>query len=218
MPHPLRTSVDDFIHGLQAFEQENITLECVRKFMEGVRVGVEELKPYANFRENAYTRNLIYRDKLFEVMAICWAPGQKTTIHTHNGQLGWMTLAQGEVEVHNYKYVCCDSPENQNVVGMDCLGGAHQIDLQRLNTNHCAESSPVYCVDKLHSIHQIENSDQSPQGVVSLHVYSLPIDSCIAFDLEHQRCYRRTLHYDTRYGKAEVEVEQQPGSPLKIIQ
>ena len=28
-----------------------------------------------------------------------------------------------------------------------------------------------------------------------------------AFDLEHQRCFRRTLHYYSRYGKVELEVE-----------
>src|SRR4051812_23502409 len=211
MPHPLRTSVDDFVEGLKGFERESITLERVRQYMEEVRLDAEALKPFTILREGAYTRNLIYRDPLFEVMAICWAPGQKTTIHTHNGQLGWMTVAQGDVAVHNYKYLACDTPENQNVVGMDCLGGAHHIELDRVNTVRCAETSQVYCVDKLHSIHQIENDDKSPQGVVSLHVYSLPIDSCIAFDLEQQKCYRRTLHYDSLYGKVEMDVEQKPG-------
>ena len=218
MAHPLRTSVKDFVEGLKSFERDWITEERVRDYMEATRPDAEALKPFTFFREGYYTRNLIYRDPLFEVMAICWAPGQKTAIHTHNGQLGWMTVAQGEMAVHNYKYLTCDTPEHQNVVGMDCTGGAHHIELDRLKTEVCSEASPVSCVDKLQTIHQIENVDKTKHGVVSLHIYSLPIDSCIAFDLEKQNCYRRTLDYFSRFGKVEVEVEKTPGGQLRIIQ
>ena len=31
---------------------------------------------------------------------------------------------------------------------------------------------------------------------MSVHVYSRPIDSCVVFDLEAQRCFRRDLKYD----------------------
>lgn len=208
MAHPLRTSVDDLVHGLKSFEAGLITQDSVRNFLESTRLSADALKPYTYFRDDIYTRNLIYRDKLFEVMAICWRPGQKTAVHTHNGQLGWMAIAQGEVSVHNYKYVSCNCPEHQNVVGIDCLAGATRIQLDRLGTVVTQPESPVYCVDKLQSIHQIENSDNAKSGCVSLHIYSLPIDSCVAFDLKNQRCYRRTFKYYSQYGKVEIEVDQ----------
>ncbi len=53
--------------------------------------------------------------------------------------------------------------------------------------------------------------------MVGLHVYSMPFDSCIAFDLEKQRCFRKTLSYYSRYGKVEVEAEQTASGELKII-
>jgi cysteine dioxygenase len=28
-------------------------------------------------------------------MGARWSPGQRTVIHTHNGQLGWMSVEQG---------------------------------------------------------------------------------------------------------------------------
>jgi predicted metal-dependent enzyme (double-stranded beta helix superfamily) len=219
MPHPLRTTVEDFVEGLKAFERpdDHITTERVRSYIDSTRLSARELQPFIHFRDDFYTRNLVYRDRLFEVMVICWKAGQKTAIHTHNGQLGWMTVPQGEVAVHNYKYVSCNAPENQNVVGMDCLGGASHIELDRLSTHVCANSAPIYTVDKLQTIHQIENTDPSGVGVVSLHVYSMPFDSCIAFDLDKQRCFRRTLHYYSRYGKVEVEAEQSASGELKII-
>jgi cysteine dioxygenase len=208
MAHPLRTTVEDFIQGLKNFEPGLITKNDVCKYVDSMRLSAEELRPYTYFNNEIYTRNLIFKDKLFEVMAICWKPGQKTAIHTHNGQLGWMFIPQGEVTVHNYKYLSCNCPENQNVVGIDCLAGATHIELDKLNSEHCAEPSPIYCVDKMQSIHQIENQDTARSGCVSLHVYSLPIESCVAFDLKNQRCYRRTFTYFSQYGKVEVETEQ----------
>jgi cysteine dioxygenase len=63
----------------------------------------------------------------------------------------------------------------------------------------CAEGTGMVTVDKLQTIHQIENTGRV--GCVSLHVYSKPFDSCIAFDLEKQRCYRRTLSYYSKAGE-----------------
>jgi cysteine dioxygenase len=112
-----------------------------------------------------------------------------------------MSMVQGEVDVHNYHYLKCNKPENQNVVvGMDCLAGATQIDMERIGTMHCVPGGDVNTVDKLQTIHQIENADPARSGCISLHVYSPPIDSCVAFDLEHQSCFRRTLRYTSEYG------------------
>jgi len=217
MAHALRTTVEDFVEGLKSFEKDVITQPRIAEYMDSMRLSPEALKPYLHFNDHYYTRNLVYRDKLFDVMVICWRPGDKTVIHTHNGQLGWMQVPQGTVAVHNYHYQSCDHPERQNVVGIDCLAGATHIDLDRMSTENVAESSPISLVDKQQSIHQIENPD-ARAGAISLHVYSLPFDSCVAFDLEHQRCFRRTLNFYSRYGTVELEAEQkQPGGQFHII-
>lgn len=211
MSHVLRTTVDDFVEGLKAFERELITKERLVSFLDAMRLSPEALAPYTFFRDSYYTRNLLYRDELFEVMAICWKPGQQTPVHTHNGQLGWMTIAQGEVAVHNYHYLRCDSPEKQNVVGIDCLSGGGHVKLERRGTAVCEAAGPVATVDKIQTIHQIENSNGARAGCISVHVYSLPFDSCVAFDLENHRCFRKTLRYYSRFGKIEAEeVERGP--------
>ncbi len=214
MSHPLRTTVDDLVEGLKRIEAHLITKEGVREYLDATRLSADALRPYSFFRDDYYTRNLIYRDPRFEVMTICWRPGQKTAVHTHNGQLGWMDIAQGELAVHNYKYLACNAPENQNVVGIDCLGGATRIELERCASEHCHVDGGISTVDKLQTIHQIENTDPAQAGSISLHIYSLPIDSCIAFDLGQQRCYRRTLRFFSRYGKVELEVEAKAGEQL----
>jgi cysteine dioxygenase len=205
MLSPVRTTVEDLVANLVSLKRDPITSDIVSRCVAATPIPVEALKDYIWWRDEFYTRNLIYRDELFEVMTICWKPGQKTAIHTHNGQLGWMSVPQGEVVVENYHHERCNAPENQNVVNIDCLGGATEIHLEKIGSLQCNDSSGLAIVDKLQSIHRIVNTDKADAGCVSLHIYSKPFDSCIAFDLEHQRCFRRVLSYFSRFGKVEAE-------------
>ena len=195
-------SVGDFVATLQAFEKEPITRDRILDFCRETEVDRTSLERYAFFRSDAYTRNLIYRDDQIEVMALCWSKGQRTPIHTHNGQLGWMAVAQGAVAVINFKWLCCNAPENQNVAGMDCLAGATELDLERREVQECYPGGPINTVDKVQTIHQVVV--QGKEEALSLHIYSRPIDSCVAFDLENRRCYRRQLSFYSRYGDVVV--------------
>ena len=69
-------------------------------------------------------------------------------------------------------------------------------------------------VDKKRTIHQVVTKGKEP--AVSLHIYSKPIDSCVAFDLSRGVCYRRDFTYHSEYGKVVVtegDLQASPGSP-----
>jgi cysteine dioxygenase len=196
-------SAGDFIDDLKSFESgPPITRDRVLDYLRETAVTRASLDPYVHFQAGAYTRNLMYRDDTFEVMAVCWSPGQRTVIHTHNGQLGWMSVEQGALAVINYKWLGCNAADNQNVVGMDCLAGATELDLDRREVQECFPDGPVNTVDKVQTIHQVVVQGKEP--VVSLHIYSRPIDSCVAFDLEKKTCYRRPLTFYSKYGQVVV--------------
>ena len=74
-------SVDEFVSKIRTFEQGVITRDSVLDFCDGVQISDSSLEPYVFFDQKFYTRNMIYRDDLFEVMSICWQPGQKTAVH-----------------------------------------------------------------------------------------------------------------------------------------
>lgn len=192
-------SVSSFLSTLQSFEAEPITRDRILHYCLETSVERSSLSPYVHFRSDMYTRNLIYRDDLLEVMAVCWSPGQRTVIHTHNGQLGWMSVEQGALAVVNYKWVGCNAADNQNVSGLDCLAGATELDLDRREVQECYPDGPVNTVDKAQTIHQVVLSGR--EAGVSLHIYSRPIDSCVAFDLQNKRCYRRQLTFYSQYGR-----------------
>src|SRR4029450_2078480 len=177
--------------------------------MQEASVDRGSLKPYVHFRGDMYTRNPVYRDDQLELMAVCWQPGQRTVIHTHNGQLGWMSVEQGAVAVVNYKWLGCNAADNQNVSGIDCLAGATELDLDRREVQECFPGGPINTVDKGQTIHQ--GGVEARERVVALHLYSRPIDSCVAFDLEKRTCYRRVLQYYSKYGDVVVrEGDLQP--------
>jgi cysteine dioxygenase len=190
--------IDDFVERLRSVEGGLITRDKVLELCDGVQVSDASLAPYTYFDDTFYTRNLIYRDDLLEVMAICWQPGQRTAVHTHNGQLCWMVTQRGHIKVVDYKWLGCDHPENQNVVGIDCLAGSDHIELERVREVEACAGGPVVTADKLQTIHQLFNAGEP---TISLHVYSRPIDSCVAFDMQNRHCYRRELSYYSRHGE-----------------
>jgi cysteine dioxygenase len=194
-------SVDDFVASLRSFEQGLITRDSVLDLCDDVRISDSSLAPYVLYDDTFYTRNLIYRDPLFEVMTICWQPGQRTAVHTHNGQLCWMITQRGNLKVVDYKWLGCDHPEYQNVVGIDCVAGSDHIQLDRIREVDAYAGGPVLTADKLQTIHQLFNAGDPNERAVSIHIYSRPIDSCVAFDMQNNRCYRRELAYYSKNGE-----------------
>src|SRR5262245_23844249 len=101
-------SIEDFVEQLRSIEAGLITRDGVLELCEGLTISDASLAPYVHFDDSFYTRNLVYRDSLFEVMAICWQPNQRTPAHTHNGQLCWMITQRGSLRVVDYKWRGCD--------------------------------------------------------------------------------------------------------------
>jgi cysteine dioxygenase len=198
-----RIAIGAFVDTLRSFESDPITKDRLLGFCQEVELERSSLDRFCHFRDDRYTRNLIHRDEFLEIMALCWAPGQKTPIHTHNGQLGWMAVSQGALAVIDYKWLGCNAADNQNVSGIDCLAGATELTLERGRVQECWPGGPVNTVDKVQTIHQVVVQGREP--AVSVHIYSRPIDSCVAFDMEGRRCYRRQLSFFSRYGEVVVD-------------
>ena len=193
---PRVVSLDHFLGELRRISAGMITKSELCELLTRYTVDPADLEPYYHWLTERHTRNLIYRNDRIELMVLCWPEGAETPPHTHNGQLGWMAMVNGTLTVENYRFVVCNKPENQQVVGIDCLAGATEITLERLTSETCEPGGPLNTVDKTQTIHRISNSGGG--RAVSLHIYSLPIDSCVVFDLPAQRCYRRELGYDNR--------------------
>jgi Cysteine dioxygenase type I len=193
---PAPVSVEKFVDGLRSLSEGVITKQAIHDYLVTYEIRAEDLERYKLWVQDRHTRNKIFRNQMIECMLICWPAGTVTPLHTHNGQLGWMTMIEGQLVVENFRKIDCNRPENQQVVGLDCLAGATRIEMKHLGTEMCKPGGPLNTVDKTQTIHRIRNLAEWNQPAVSMHVYSRPIDSCVVFDLEAQRCFRRDLKYD----------------------
>ncbi len=187
-------SLGRFVDEIESVSSGMVTKQSIAEIVTRFRIDGADLEPFKTWNPDRHTRNLIFRNRMIEVMLICWQPGAVTPLHTHNGQLGWMVVVEGQIAVENYRQVRCNQPENQQVAGIDCVAGATEIEMELLEREVVDPWSALNTVDKVQTIHRILNP--SDTRAVSLHIYSQPIDSCVVFDMENQRCGRREMKYD----------------------
>lgn len=190
-------SVEGLVDLLRSAESAPITSDAIAEILSEVDVDEAALAPFVGFADDHYARHLIHRDRWFDVMTLCWKPGQGTPVHTHNGQLGWAKVLRGALECVEYAWLGCDRPENQDVAGMDCLAGGAQVKLEAHAPVVAVPGGAINRVTRKVTIHSLGVPVGCDEPSVSLHVYSLPFDSCVTFDVARGACWRRELRFDT---------------------
>src|SRR5258708_20729896 len=107
-------TIDEFAAGLAAIPEEGFTHHGVLDYLRDHRVNPATLHPYLYFCSEKYTRNLILRTPLFELIAICWDVGQVSSIHNHRGQSCLLAIDNGEVKMQYFTLAI------HNLTQMDC--------------------------------------------------------------------------------------------------
>lgn len=190
-------SVTHVVDLLKKAEGAPVTSDRIADLLGSVRIDPASLRPFVRHTDSHYMRHLIHRDAMFDIMTICWMPGQGTPIHSHNGQLGWAFAVQGAIDCTEYAYRGCDRPENQNVAGLDCVAGGMKVVLDPARSIRCERDGELNVVDKQVTIHSLTVPPECDEPVVSFHVYSLPFDSCVVYDVARGGCTRKELVFDS---------------------
>jgi cysteine dioxygenase len=183
-----QVSIENFVAQLRQFPEAAFQpTEPLRRFLQDNPLNPDTLAPYLHWDRQHYTRNLIDKTALYELIAICWEVGQASSVHNHRDQNCWMAVPIGRLLVENF-----------HVVDQDIALGKCSIEVSEtveMNASHpCA-------VDPLEPVHRVLNPREFNQRAVSLHVYSRPFDSCVVYSAEQGTCGEIQLHYTTEYGK-----------------
>src|SRR4029077_11137768 len=96
-------TIEQLVDGLRGIPGAVFTRDRVLREIGRTVLDPRSLGPYLFFRRSHYTRNLIFRNDLFEVVAIGWEPAQSSPIHNHRGQECWMGVPIGRLEVHKHR-------------------------------------------------------------------------------------------------------------------
>jgi cysteine dioxygenase len=181
--------IQSFVTELRKFPEPAFSrTDAIVKFLENTPVAPDTLAPYLTWDRQHYTRNLIDKTPLYELIAICWEVGQGSSVHNHRDQNCWMAVPIGRLLVENYRVILQKMEE-----GTCSLETAETLEM---NPSHpCA-------VDPLEPVHRVYNPREFDQRAVSLHVYSRPFDTCMVYSPEQGTCGEIKLHYNTEYGRA----------------
>lgn len=134
----------------------------------------EDWRRFALFDASSYSRNLVRRSDLYELIVLCWSQGQRSPIHDHAGQRCWMAVLDGAVR--------------ESMFIPDPAGG-------RLREGAVREFGPgrvAFITDEA-GWHRIEPS--AGRSAVTLHLYSRPIGACRIYDEAREAVVERSMRY-----------------------
>jgi len=143
--------------------------------MQRIDIQESEVKKFIHWREDTYARNCIYDCPDFEIIALCWLPGQCAPIHEHGGQDCWVYMLSGELKETRFKL------EDDSFVAKG---------------NHICCRGDVGFMNESLGWHDLRNVSDKP--AVSIHIYCNPIKSCQVYN-ESADCLEQ--HYPEYYTK-----------------
>jgi cysteine dioxygenase len=181
-------SLDDFVAELHRFPEPAFreTGEIL-SFLQQTAVRPETLTPFLTWDRQHYTRNLVDKTPLYELIAICWETGQVSSVHNHRDQNCWMAVPVGRLMVENFHLVSQDLDHGK-------------CELRPTETVEMNPSHPC-AVDPGDPVHRVVNPKNFGERAVSLHIYSRPFDTCVVYSPEQGTCGVIKLQYTTVFGK-----------------
>mgnify|MGYP006134392561 CR=1 FL=1 len=171
-------SLDDLISALS--EGERTTFNDI---IRSIKIPSSAFETYCSWSKDLYTRNCIVNTEKFELILLCWEPGQITPIHDHGGEECWVSVIQGEFRETIYK--------------VDAVGKLDTIDSIVSTTGNI-----TYMIDFM-GFHSLENLSNTRS--MSLHLYAKPIRTCNAFDADLGKFVPKSMGYNTTAVSCEIK-------------
>lgn len=167
-------SLTRFIDYLDRLPDEELTLEKVISLMERVQIRHDEIEKCLVFSKDSYARNLFYKGDRFEVLVMCWNPGQVSPIHDHDESFSVEKIYSGQILCTNYQRIDPDS---------DAIEQTEEI-----------VAEPGYVIwGRVGDIHRVANVTTTP--AVSIHFYLPHIKRMRCFTLSERTAQWMKLGY-----------------------
>lgn len=162
-----RVQINELVAGLREFPDHEFTCDAVYDFLGQNPVDADSIDRFLFWSGGCYTRNLVYKDERFELMAICWEIGQVSRVHNHANQNCWMTVPIGRLKGQNFAVEEID----------ESRGFCRLRETDIFELSDCVAAK----VELEEPIHQVLNLPEFDARAVSIHIYSKPYDRCISY-------------------------------------
>ena len=144
---------------------------------------------HVRFCDDHYARNLICRTAQFELLVLCWKPGQASTIHDHAGSLNVTRLYLGELTSRRFRRR--DGGRGVSEAGGAASGGLPRGPVELIDEQVIADSGAA-TVDR-GEIHQLAN--ESGTELITVHLYAPPLTDIVVYSLTEPQTEVLRLRY-----------------------
>jgi cysteine dioxygenase len=152
----LVTAIEELKHTAR-----DMRLPDLRRFISNLKPEPSEIKPYIQFSDARYSRNLVYKTPDFECLVLCWKPGQRSPIHDHGESICAVYTAEGILSADNYRK----------------MAAGH------IRADYSEDFKPGSVLSiQTTEIHQVSNLQDS-LDLVSLHFYLGPLENSYLYSV-----------------------------------
>lgn len=141
-------------------------LATLRDMLGSSPVTYADIEPFVRFRDECYQRVGLCSGEFYEMLVVCWKSGQMSPIHDHANSTCCFRVMKG---------VCTET-----VFGFDAGGQVVEKERRDLPEGHLAVSHD-------RDTHQVSNLQSHGQGLVTLHIYSPPLQAMRKYSITGER-------------------------------
>lgn len=174
------------------FDDKLVNVDYVNKLMDNYKSNAKDWRKYSKYDPHKYTRNLIDEGNgKFNVMLLCWAESQGSSIHDHSDSHCFMKCLDGELVETKFDW---PSSRKQSTVDSENNNSSEEEELQHdSDSEHYAahemtekqrtllKKNDVCYINDSIGLHRVENPSHS-KPAVTLHVYVPGYKKCRGFD------------------------------------
>ena len=146
----LKGAIQELDHGAGSMR-----LPDLRTLITTFKPDPAEIQPYVHFTANRYSRNLVRKTDLYEVLVLCWRAGQRSPIHDHGDSICAVYTMEGKLSADNYRR----TPSGH------------------IRVDYSEDFAPGSVLSiQTSEIHQVSNLQDS-EDLVSVHFYVTPLEN-----------------------------------------
>ncbi|MGF1719721.1 cysteine dioxygenase family protein [Vibrio kyushuensis] len=153
---------DEFLVHMEAANKP-LSLSTIRYLLDKVTLSNGEVKRLASFQKENYCRRRLFRSEQCEILILSWLNGQRSKIHDHLNSACGVKILLGDATETVF-----DTADNGQIYAT--------------NSTFYKEGSVTVGQDD--DIHQISNLQSDDLPLVTLHVYSPPLQAFHIYQLD----------------------------------
>lgn len=206
-----RFGLDDFISEMMRVSSFRLELQQLQDWMSRLVLKDDLFDRHISFAAQTYQRKLICRTPRFDLLILCWQPGQRSSIHDHVDSLNVTRVYRGVLTSRSFEHSTPQQPDrcwgaepsvsNQSTLNQSTLRQSTVAVSTcpnapvRLKTENYFHKNDLVSVDR-HEIHQLANTTE--ENLVTLHVYAKPLETITVYCPESGGSESVPVHFNLK--------------------